>query len=345
MKEKYLIILLIAISMFGILTHFADKRDLLDEPHYVKVVEFFRTGVMTEPSPYALRLLIPFIVSISPINVYTSFYILNAIFWIATTLLLYLFVKELYKDNNIAFFAAFFFATSIPLLIYAIQTHVDMGAYFFAMIGVYALNRYKNSTSIKHYLLLSTIIVLAVTAKETNIFLLATIWFLEFTNKKRNINKILLISFIVFSYVFLLQAAIGNTYYNTPVGDLNAVIRNSAPELLPPRLGTVVIAFNLTWLLAYIGYRNEINSERKRFLKMIFLSLVPIQIFSFFTAAYGTRIVILFFPAIMSLAALGLKKFVSGGKYLSTNQRTISILAAYFIISNIVALPFVEMPF
>jgi 4-amino-4-deoxy-L-arabinose transferase-like glycosyltransferase len=90
--------------------------------------------------------LLPFVVAILSwlLPIPSGFFLVNSFLWIGTTYLFYLFAQDLLKSDDLALACSLIFTTSLPVLVWGLPIMVDMGAYFFVALILFADQKLKS---------------------------------------------------------------------------------------------------------------------------------------------------------------------------------------------------------
>lgn len=194
-----IIILLNAISHWGYT--YGDSAAYTTNANY-----FFNYTNEARSEPFIYRPVISiFSGSIAPLfGLINSFSIVNTIFMILSSTLLYKFVLELYGREKLALYSAVLFSTSIPLLRFGFAVLSDGGAYLFSILIIYLIYKLKENATIREIALLSIIFAVGFLTKE-NVVAISLIYLMLSKHSQINVLKkgmviIILASVIAGSY-------------------------------------------------------------------------------------------------------------------------------------------------
>ena len=146
------IFLIVVISGVEIFSHFGPTYP--DSTRYIAESNFFLGGL---PSlfPTTSRVGTPALAAAlgSFLPLRTSFAIVNSVFWLSSAILIFLIVRKLLKNSELALLGAILFTTSFPMLQNGAAVLTDSGGYFFVGLGIFfALKNDEPKTSIVYFL-------------------------------------------------------------------------------------------------------------------------------------------------------------------------------------------------
>jgi hypothetical protein len=230
------------------------------------------------------------------------FAVVNVVFLTLTGLLLFEYARDLVELVQLAILAPVIYLTSRTTLQSAGAPMVDPAAFFFLLLGMWAILRSKPFW-------LGTAMLFGVFAKETTLLLWPLLWLANHLGArcKLALSAILLpgtLSYLGFRFFFY-PDEIGETVFN--INQLSNFTEQLRRLFTPNGLVDIISSFNLFWIPAIFALcRIAYPSILGRWLWFIGLLLVMII---FLGGNYG-RILFLGFPVVIPLALLGIGSWI-----------------------------------
>lgn len=305
-------LIILAICAIEISTHwgywYPDSGTYVSAMNYIIGEEEVLTHEKRMIRPVTLVLAAPLS---SLIGVIDALALINAVFWIATSLLLYHFSYGLLNDRRLALYPALMFTTSTTMLEYGTAVLTDSGGYFFTLLTFYILHLYRDSEDMRTYVMLGVILTIGALTREQVIpFFFIYLFIYEYLSGNKRWKRIFyitaLVGFLVMGYYILADIDPFTAYISGKTHAKN--FSQSAIEVWGPTvfIKTVLGAFAFFPLLAIFGIYHEKNRENHiRYLAMflaVFFVLVIWPINDY-------RFTFLLFPIVFPLASLGMKVF------------------------------------
>ena len=321
--------LILIIMLYGV-------RLAPDSPSYIETVNYFLGKSSVKPhrllTPLGPLIAIVFQPLVGEIN---AFGIENSIFFVSSSILIYLFCKKLYDDKEVAFFTSVFFSSSISVITWGIAVLTDMGVWFFYILSIFLTLRFFEEEKIEILLTNGVICGLGFLMKENVVAGVFFFILMMAFSKRELIQKTKTI--ILFCAMFLLPIVAVQvitfqlfqyTYLDWYIYNIG-LYSETYFTFLRFLIG-LILAFTLMLPFFLFGIYREIKENDQspipRLYKYLFLTLssaVPI----FAWALLIERFIFLLFPTIIPISAYGLIEFQR-----TLSERTMNGLAKGIII-------------
>ncbi len=283
-----------------------------------------------------------------------GFAIINSCFYFSSVILFYYFIKKLGYRKNIAFTSSLLYSCSFTLLAVGASCLTDVGAYFFSILILFyttdPIKEHWNSNndgflgekfSIKKYLLLSILTGIGMLIRETVFFTTLAIFIYILMQDLKYYKKGWLYSEmknLIFMILVLGSALIPIILWitygmNISILDFSSIKINLLMlfrlEVILDAVFIILVAFNLNYIFLIVGYINEEDKNRRKFMIIYSMIMIIPMILQYFIMEPGAihaqyRIFFMFFPFFLPLSALGLheisKKLESKGNRKNFNR-------------------------
>ena len=232
-----------------------------------------------------------------------SFALVNAAFWIASAVLMYVFTLRLLGRKELSLFAAILFTTSMPLLRYGSAVLTDMGGYFFVLLTFYLLLDFDREMRIREIAWMGILLAIGILTREhVGVLLLLYLLFINLAGK-RNIRNSILLIFIASSIPFLYYIAVGTDpfyhFLNQPDVGYDYTVGWGPLSFILSMAG----AFLILPIFSVIGLKYEKN---KRPYLLMLASMLPVLLI---WPVMDYRFSFMASPLVMPLAASGIDRF------------------------------------
>ena len=352
MKKRYYYLIIIIISLLEIFTHWGHLYP--DSITYTETMDylFFGDGVRHEQRmirPVTLLLAVPFAPLVGANN---AFALISAIFWVAKAILLYEFVLRHLKNSRLALFSSLIFTSSIPMLFLGAAVLTDSGGYFFTLLIFYLLEKYRNG-NFKTNIILSVIFAIGTLTRETTFIFLFLYLLIYEILMKRNLKfgLTIIVLTLIFSFIYYIPSGINpiNSLYlgYTPFQGFDSGAKSYLSEVwgFMPFIESLLHAFLFIPIFAAIGFVVESKEKKYWYIAMI-LSVASI----FAWSGMSPRYTFLFFPVVIPLSVLGIRKFSfwiskkSIFSFMSKEKYEVIIVLIYIVLANILFIAVLLLP-
>lgn len=234
------------------------------------------------------------------------FAIVNVLFLILGGCLFFTYSRDLLKSVWLAILGSVIFLTSRTNLLEGGAPMVDAGAFFFLLLGAWAILRVSP-------VWLFIAMLVGVFTKETTLLLWPLLWLTDhLSTRQKMLFSILLVpgtvAFLIFRFVLYPDPAGSDFFSIEKVPDFVDQVRGI---LTPNGLIDLVSSFSLFWIpAAFAMFRLSYPSILRRWLWLIPLLMVMVL---FLGGNFG-RILFLAFPVVIPLALIGLRHWIVSAK-------------------------------
>jgi 4-amino-4-deoxy-L-arabinose transferase-like glycosyltransferase len=251
-----------------------------------------------------------------------AFLFLNCFFWLLSVCLFYQFSKSLIREE-LAYYCALLFATSLPLIIWGLPIMADMASFFFAVLNCLLITRLLSNK--RHtYLIIVLTIPLAILTKPNLVSLL--LFFILYAVSQKQY-------FRIFPVVFGTLILIGGVYLYLDLGIEGFLtygyLRHQGLFYV---VNALVFCFHWGLPLAFWGFWLE-KCKKSFYLTYLISTLACYLIF-----VHNPRLIFIVYPAVLPLVVRG----IEAGAYRLANrwqqkpERAITALVvSYMLTSNI----------
>ena len=348
-KNSYLLVsLLFSLLQLVVIFIVYGVRITSDSPSYIQTVNFFIGKSSVKPHRL-LTPLGPLIATIfQPIGgIVIAFGIENGIFYVLSSILVYLIGEKLYSNKQVAFFASVLFSSATSVITWGIAVLTDMGVWFFYLLSIFLTLQFLKEKKVEILAINGVICGLGFLMKENSvasvIFFILSVSFSSLFHKDK-FRAIVLFGSLFLIPIIIIQAIVFQlfqyTYLDWYVYNLN--LYSEAYFTFPRFIIGLVLAFTLMLPLFVVGLWREVKEKDKstisRLRKYLFLTIsssIPIFAWSLLIE----RFIFLLFPTIIPLSCYGLLEFQNALNKKSTNKIargiTILILVIYIVFNNI----------
>ena len=251
-----------------------------------------------------------------------AFLLLNCFFWLITVCLFYQFSKSLIREE-LAYYCALLFTTSLPLIIWGLPIMADMAAFFFAILNCLLITRLLSDK--KHaYLIIVLTIPLAILTKP-NLFSLFLFFILYAVSQKQY--------FRIFPVVFGTLILVGGVYLYLDLGIEDFLtygyLRHQGLFYV---VNALVFCFHWGLPLAIWGFWLE-KGRRKFYLTYLISTFGCYLIF-----VHNPRLIFVIYPAVLPLIIGGIEAcaYRLADRWHKIPERAITVLViSYMLTSNI----------
>ena len=299
-----------------------------DSEGYLLVARYF---LGEEISSSALPLLkyrlfspvVPFVASLLArfLPLEYAFLFLNCCFWLVSVCLFYQFSKSLLREE-LAYYCALLFTTSLPLIIWGLPVMVDMAAFFFIALNCLLITRLlpdKRHT----YLIIVLTIPLAILTKPNLVSLF--LFFIVYAVSQKQY-------FRIFPVVFGTLVLVGGVYLSLDLGIEDFLtygyLRHQGLFYV---VNALVFCFHWGLPLAIWGFWLE--KGRKFYFTYLISTFACYLIF-----VHNPRLIFVICPAVLPLVVRGVEECASGlaSRWHQKPERTVTALVViYMLTSNI----------
>ncbi|MHA1230972.1 MAG: hypothetical protein ACTSPQ_10030 [Candidatus Helarchaeota archaeon] len=258
-------------------------------------------------APFCFRILTPLLAYLIPLDSFTSFYLINTIFFIATAVLFYYFLKNLGFNSLFSLIGEVIFTIGSVSNLYLIHNYimVDQLNQFIFLLACYIIcskNRLNNN---KWNMILMGLLIIGILNKET-ILLLAPIYIVLVSGK---IYEKFYKTLIIFCPAILIFIILRLTIPYT--GTYEGIWIFFHMENLMSTIYNLFLTYSLFWMLAFYNFKTEIEFLNKTYWT------IPIFIAQIFLASNIYRLIFLSFPIVIPLGLIELQRYKrSFGNYL-----------------------------
>ena len=357
MKTTYCLLSLIFLSILSGLLYY--NTVLVDTQAYVPSVYYMQGEILGDDDTervlqsYAFKrpAEIMAVALLEPlVGVRQAYSLLNMIIFGATTIVLYYWLKKFFKKHEqkemLAYVGAVLYAVSLPLILYATRVLVDAAGYLTLVLGLWVIEWLFEKKEIKwyHSCLLGFILGMFLLVRDSVVILIPYFGFRYLyhlhTNKELNKETIWKTAAALFSFAVLLVVPemLFTLYYN-----VGSVLSGKAAAITAGKysllgwLKFIIVhgaAFHIAYFLAFFGWKQEQEKERKIFYALYGLCalmyLVGIQL----VALTSPRFSMVLFPVLLPLVALGILSIAEKWKNMLAMHKTIiCCILLYAIIS------------
>lgn len=315
-KDYLIYAVLIALSIIGSLMYF--NQPLADSDHYFDTTRFMQGRNAAIDSPWASRMLVPLIAAaFEPVfGMSVTYSLLSILFYCLSSILVYVFFKDFFKNKDIGLICAVIFATSLPLIAWGGRPLIETAGFFFLFLGIAMIEWCLRKGRVIDYVVIGTVMALAILAKDHNYILPAyfvlSILFKDgfsFVKKTNKILKALAAFFISIlpAYLWrkLLSLHIASKYPNY----INFFLQyqfNFITILWMFGFRTF-ITFHILWIPFVLGLFYDKDKNRRTFyLKNFILEFLAIIFIFVVVGLFSPRYAFMLFPFVIPLAAYGL---------------------------------------
>ena len=340
--NRMIVLILVSLLQMGvsaILLHYLSMENWSpiyaeDSEGYLLVTRhFLREEILSSSLPLLKYRLfspvMPFIASLLArfIPLEYTFLVLNICFWLLSVHLFYQFSKSLLSEQ-LAYYCALLFTTSLPLIVWGLPIMVDMAAFFFAVLNCLLITRLLFEKR-PVYLIVGLTLPLAILTKP-NLVALFLFFILYAVSQKQY--------FRIFPVVFGTLILIGGVYLCLGLGveDFLAYgyIRHQGLFYV---VNALVFCFHWGLPLAVWGFWLE---KRQRSFYLVYL----VSTFAcYLIFVHNPRLIFIVYPAVLPLIVRGIEACAyrlavhRQQKY----ERTITVLVvSYMLTSNILTVAY-----
>jgi hypothetical protein len=238
------------------------------------------------------------------------FAVVNLVFLTLTGLLFFAYCRGMIKNVLLAILGVVIFLTSRTNVQSAGAPMVDPGAFFFLLLGMWAILRCKS-------LWLFIAMSIGVFTKETTLLLWPLLWLADHmdTRKKLFFSALLIpgtLAFLIFRFV-LYPDPEGASFFNIELA--GGFVDQLRRMITPNGFVDIVSSFNLFWIpAAFAAICLPYPSILQRWLWLIALLMAMILLLS---GNYG-RILFMAFPVVIPLALVGIRHWIAPTKSVSS---------------------------
>lgn len=285
------------------------------------------------------------------VGVRHAYSLLNMIIFAATTILFYYYLKMFFKQHeqkeDLAYVGAALYALSLPLMLYATRVLVDVAGYMTIIFGLFLIEKIFEKKEIQwyHFCFLGFVLGLFLLVRDSVVILIPYfgLRYLHHYKIHEGVRKIEIslrkfFGLLFFAVCLLIPELLFMWYYN--VGSVlsgKAAAITAGKYSLMGWLKFIIVhgaAFHIAYILAYIGWKQEQNKERKIFYLLYGLCAITYLIGIQLVALTSPRFSMVLFPVLLPLAALGIISVAEKWKSMWAVHKTIiSCILVYAIIS------------
>lgn len=341
-KEYVIYAALIVLSIIGSLMYF--NQPLADSDHYFETTKFIQGDKTASiDSPWSSRMLVPLVAAaLEPVfGMSIAYSLLSILFYCATSILVYIFFKDFFKNKAIGFISAVIFATSLPMIAWGGRPLIETAGFFFLFLGIAVIEWRLKKGRFIDYIIIGLVLALAILAKDHSyILLLYFILSVLFKNGFSIKNIIARTMKIIFAFFISLFPA----YFWRNLLNLHIVSKypNYINFFLQYQFSFITIlwmfgfrtlvAFHILWIPFILGLFADKDKSRKSFYLKNFLIEFPAIIFIFVVVGlFSPRYAFIIFPFVIPMAAYGI---YDGSRKLAKKMKlkNFYILIAAFLI-------------
>ena len=335
--NRMIVLILISLLQMGvsaILLHYLSMENWSpiyaeDSEGYLLVTRHFLGEEIPSPSLPLLKYrlfspVVPFIASLLArfIPLEYTFLVLNICFWLLSVHLFYLFSKSLLSEQ-LAYYCALLFTTSLPLIVWGLPIMVDMAAFFFAVLNCLLITHLFSKKS-SAYFIVTLILPLAILTKPNLVSLL--LFFILYAVSQKQYLRILPV-------VFITLIMIGAVYLCLGLG-LEDFLTYSylRHQGLFYVLNALSFCFHWGLPLAVWGFWLE-KSKRKFYLTYLISTLGCYLVF-----VHNPRLIFIVYPAVLPLVVRGIEACacrLAVHRHQKPERTTTVLVVSYILTSNI----------
>ncbi len=315
-KDYLIYAVLIALSIIGSLMYF--NQPLADSDHYFDTTKFIQGRNAVIDSPWASRMLVPLIAAaFEPVfGMPVAYSLLSILFYCLSSILVYVFFKDFFKNKDIGLISAIIFATSLPLIVWGGRPLIETAGFFFLFLGIAVIEWCLRKGRVIDYVVIGAVMALAILAKDHN-YILPAYFILSVILKnkilvKNIFNKLLKTLAALFIALFpaylwrkLLSLHIASKYPNY----INFFFQYQFNfiAILWMFGFRIFITFHILWIPFVFGAFMDKDEERRIFyLKNFILEFLAIIFIFVVVGLFSPRYAFILFPFVIPLAAYGL---------------------------------------
>ncbi|MBI5002985.1 glycosyltransferase family 39 protein [Candidatus Woesearchaeota archaeon] len=358
MKTTYWLLSLIFISILSGLLYY--NTVLVDTQAYVPSTYYLQGEILGDDDTervlqsYAFKRPVEIMAAamLEPfVGVRQAYSILNMIIFAATTILFYYWLKKFFKNHEqkeiLAYIGAALYAVSLPLMLYATRVLVDAAGYLTLVLGLWVIEYVFEKKEIRwaHLCFVGLVLGLFFLVRDAVIILvpyycIRYLIHINIIKEIKNTKSILTAFFMFLTLIIIIFVPefIFMWYYN-----VGSVLSGKAAAITAGKysllgwLKFIIVhgaAFHIAYILAYVGWKQEQEKERRLFYALYglcaLLYLVGIQL----VALTSPRFSMVLFPVLLPLAALGILFLAEKWKNtLAVHKTIICFILLYAIIS------------
>ncbi|MCK5255496.1 MAG: glycosyltransferase family 39 protein, partial [Deltaproteobacteria bacterium] len=251
-----------------------------------------------------------------------AFLFLNCCFWLLSVCLFYQFSKSLLREE-MAYYCALLFTTSLPLIIWGLPIMADMVAFFFAILNCLLITRFLSDKR-RAYLIIVLTIPLAILTKP-NLVSLFLFFILYAVSQKQY--------FRIFPVVFGTLILVGGVYLYLDLGIEDFLtygyLRHQGLFYV---VNALVFCFHWGLPLAVWGFWLE-KCKKNFYLTYLISTFVCYLVF-----VHNPRLMFVVYPAVLPLIIRGIEAcaYRLADRWQQKPERTITALVvSYMLTSNI----------
>jgi len=253
------------------------------------------------------------------------FLFLNFCFWLFSVYLFYRFSKNLLNEQ-LAYYCALLFTTSLPLIVWGLPIMVDMAAFFFAVLNCMLITRFSSDKR-SIYLIVVLTLPLAILTKPNLISLL--LFFILYAIFQKEYVRILPVALMTLILV-------GGVYLHLDLGVEDFLtygyLRHQGFLYV---LNALVFCFHWGFPLAVWGFWLE-KGQRNFYLTYLMSTFGCYLLF-----IHNPRLLFVVYPAVLPLVVRGLETCAQrlANRWRQKPERTIVVLVfGYMLTSNILTI-------
>ena len=300
-----------------------------DSEGYLLVARYFLGEEISSSSLPLLKYrlfspVVPFIVSLLArfLPLEYAFLFLNCFFWLLSVCLFYQFSKSLIREE-LAYYCALLFTTSLPLIIWGLPVMADMASFFFAVLNCLLITRLLSNK--RHiYLIIVLTIPLAILTKPNLVFLF--LFFILYAVSQKQY-------FRIFPVVFGTLVLVGGVYLSLDLGIEDFLtygyLRHQGLFYV---VNALVFCFHWGLPLAIWGFWLA-KGRRKFYLTYLISTFGCYLIF-----VHNPRLIFVIYPAVLPLIVRGIEAFAYrlANRWHKIPEHAITALViSYMLTSNI----------
>ena len=346
MQNKYLLLSLVLLAVLGSSMYY--NTVLVDSQSYV-LSTYYMQGKTLLPedegrvlSSYTFTR--PFLIVLASVlepvvGIRQAFSVLNFLFYIGSTFLVFYYCKRKYSNETIAYIAAVLYATSLPIIVYGTRILSDVSGYFFLILGLYCIDVFIEKNTWISHLIIIIYVSISLLVREYCIILIPYYFLSLFITKqwsfdsltksiKKNIKYCVLLVFvplplIIFSKIFHTLLFFSNKAATFSYDKLSFL--GFVKFIL-----VIFFSFHILWFLSV--YALKYDKDRKTYYWILLISIVPLIIGGYLFALLSPRMVFILFPFVVFAAAYTI--YTLGKKYEThTHAFIFTFLLIYALLS------------
>lgn len=321
---EFLLVTLVSIALL-ILYLFRTDLITLEHPNFNlpwdrhKYIEMAKTGLNFHIAPFCWRILIPFLSSILPFDLQTNFLLITSFFIVVTSILIYYFVKQIFKQKAFAWLGLLIYYSFGWIIKNSLSDFwlIDPGLFFFLVLALIFIYRDKDVE-------LSITLLIGVLTKELIFYLLPFLLMHKMKSQKLlfAIKQCALIFLPALLVYFIITQLIPSRnqdiiYVDSISRNLSQVTIYGSEFNLRLFLTNIINEFDIFYFTRsilgtygiFVGVFSFISllhfpKNRIIYLLMILISWLPL----FFTIINHQRLMIISFPFFIILTLQGIEK-------------------------------------